>query len=134
LGATIANSMRGLVLCTVGNHRMGFSANEVVTVEAVSGSQSHMDRYTDARRAFGMPTGEGRAVLGEDGASMVVDALEIHQDTVALLGVPFVLTNAFGKSLAGFVQWRELLWPVFKLTPFCAFVNQVSKDRTVTHR
>ena len=104
----------GVVLCRVGQHRLAFPAQQVVTIEAYESSGQH---YPLAHRAYALPSVQtGRALMGEAGDAVVVDALEVHQETLRLLPAPLLMRSAVGGSLQGFARVQEHLWPVLRLS------------------
>src|SRR4051812_43082303 len=101
--------LRGVILCRVGEHRLAFSALDITSVERVAETDG---RYMDARAAFHSQAGQGRALLGDLGASVVVDTMEIHQEGLSMMAVPGILQTSLGESLFGFVTLKDQLWPV----------------------
>jgi hypothetical protein len=109
-----------MVLCRVGPHRMAFAALQVVSVEPVSQGDR---RFTDSRHRLSKPGERGRALHGHQ-ATLVVDSLEILPDAPLVFQVPSLLRLSVGESLAGFIQVKEELWPVFNLEPFARFLGR----------
>jgi hypothetical protein len=114
--------LEGVVLCRVGAHRMAFEAPGVHTILA----PGDMPGAAHARDLFGLARLEGR-LLREGDAALVVDSVEISQETPALRAVPAPLQGAAGGSLLGFLELSEL-WPLFSLRALARFAASRSSD------
>ncbi len=114
------STVAGVVLCRVGEHRLAFPATEVVTIEAYGATP---ERFPQARVAFSLPgAASGRTVLSAEGEAVVVDALEVQQESYPLLLPPVLMRAAVGGSLHGFAQIQQQLWPVLQLGTFSRFL------------
>ncbi len=118
--ATPPERVAGVVLCRVGDHRLAFPALQVVAIEAYVPS----DRgHPQARVAFELPKlPHGRTMLSEKGEAVVVDALEVQQESFPLLPPPTLMQAVLGGSLRGFATIQEQLWPVLELALFSRFL------------
>ena len=119
-GAEGTSRVAGVVLCQVGEHRLAFPASQVVSIEAfIEGAQS----FPQARIAFAMPGAPtGRAMRAESGEAVVVDSVEVQQDTFPLMLPPALMVGAIGGSLRGFASIGQKLWPVLELVTFSRFI------------
>jgi hypothetical protein len=114
----------GLLLCRAGPHRLAFLASHVAAIEA-----SSRISCPQARQAFDLPPAPGRVLMTEEGASLAVDALEVHPEPLALMPPPRLVRGNAGGSLHGFVFAHEELWPVMKLREFSAFLQHSGVSR-----
>jgi hypothetical protein len=112
----------GVVLCRVGGHRLAF---ETPGVQSILGP-GEVPQAAHARDLFGLERLEGR-LLAEGEAALVVDSVEISQETPALRPVPAPLRGAAGGSLLGFLELGEL-WPLFSLPALARFAASRSPD------
>jgi hypothetical protein len=116
------DEIEGLVVCRVGDHRVAFPATAVGSIATWETG----DRPAPmARKAFALPLAPGK-LLVHGGDSLVVDALEIIADPVALLPVPALLLGAVGGALRGFVSVSNALLPLLGLAEFSAFVGGIA--------
>lgn len=111
----VASMLDGMVLSRVGVHRLAFAAPGVDSI--LSPGERVATAY--ARDLFGLARLEGR-LLGEGDEALVVDSVEISQDSAVIRAVPAPLRGAAGGSLLGFVELAEL-WPVFSLRALARF-------------
>lgn len=115
----MADSIDGLVLCQVGEHRLAFRAREVAGIDlwaTLEGGVSY------ARKAWQLPAAPGRLLTQKD-ARVVVDALEICAEPSAALPVPPLLRAAAGGALFAFVLAKGQLWPLLKLPAFARYLE-----------
>ncbi len=103
----MAQLIDGLVLCHVGDHRLAVRAQDVDAFEHDPLGATYVgERFGDD------PTPpEGVRVLRCGAQRLAVDRLDVHGG-VALLPAPPLLSSAFGGGILGFVEVRQLLWPV----------------------
>lgn len=106
-----AARVEGVVLCAVGDAGVAVLAREVSAVEAADGVTPWLGR--DFVLAGGPPAEARLLRAGE--VAVVVDALEVHAESVPLLAVPPALGGA-GRALVGFVEVAGRLWPVVSLS------------------
>lgn len=110
----------GLLLCRAGDHRLAFSAHEVVAVETWQPNEA----YPHARAAFALPADKGRVLISATGDAVGVDKIEVFQEPLPLLAAPAVLASTLGGSLSGFVEARSMLWPVLRVAEFSRYLSE----------
>jgi hypothetical protein len=114
-----------MLLCRAGADRVAFRAHEVATIE----SPSTFGGITgSACQGFGQHAGSERILVAATGESVGVDGLEIDSEPLVLLPAPEVLCRAAGGSLRGFVQARDMLWPVMSLAEFGRYLAPSSRE------
>lgn len=124
----------GLILCRAGDFRLAFPAQQVVSIEVWSPNSEPEERQTPGARrahtraALGLPPSAGKVVVSASGARVVVDALEVFQETLPLLPPPSLLSRGAGGALKGFVSVKEQLFPVFRLGEFFRFLSHGSGE------
>jgi len=109
----------GLLLCRSGGHRLAFPASQVVAVEAYD----PVLQAPDARLAFSLEAGRGRILIAESGEAVIVDEVQVHQETVPLLPPPSIAGAVATTWLQGFIHAREQLWPVLDLPGFSRYLS-----------
>jgi hypothetical protein len=115
----------GLVLCRVGTHRLAFPAQQVASIEL----WTHGGRAAPhARRAFALPEQEGRLLIDDQGAGVVVDTLEIWSERALLVPTPPMLQKGAGGALRGFLPTPEGLWPVLWLSEFSRYLGALPAE------
>jgi hypothetical protein len=75
-----------------------------------------------ARHPFPEHAPRGRVLISLTGDGVVVDAIEVFQEAVALLAAPPLLPRVAGGSLHGFATIRQELWPVLKLAEYSQYL------------
>ncbi len=115
----------GLVLCWVGDFRLAFRAADVVAVEAMPSSS---EMAVMARTAFALPPAPGKMVVPDSGVGVVVDALEVTGEEVSSTLKPPELLARRLAALAGFVELRRELWPVFHLAAFAEMLRDRARE------
>lgn len=103
--------VEGVVLCRVGGDRLAVLAGDVVGVELPDGASPYAGRLFE--RVASIPA--DARLLRHEVAGLVVDALEVHAERLALMRVPEVMKWVVGGALMGFVQAAGSLWPVVSL-------------------
>ncbi len=115
----------GTLLCRAGADRVAFAAHEVATIESpttfggVPGA---------ARAAFGGDPGCERILVAATGEAVGVDALEIDSEPLTVLPAPRLLGQLAGRSLRGFIQVRDELWPLMSLVGFGRFLARSTRE------
>lgn len=112
------SSVRGMLLCHAGPHRLAFHAHEVASI-ALSSTRA----APSARRAFHAPDGASRVLVSASGGAVGVDTLEIEAEPHPVLPAPPVAVAASGGSLQGFVLVQGRLWPLMGLVDFERFLR-----------
>lgn len=112
------DQVSGLVLCRAGEHRLAFLAHQVAEIEIADPTS----RLRSARAAFGLSPQHGRALVAETGDGVVVDSVEVLQETLPLLAAPGIVAGEAGGALKGFVVLRDQLYPVLKLAEFSRYL------------
>lgn len=115
----------GLLLCRCGDNRLAFPAQQVVAVEAFD----PVLEAPHARSAFSLEPARGRTLIAESGESVIVDEVQVHQETMSLLRPPPIARGASSGWLKGFVSAREQLWPVLDLAHFSRFLGDFEQGR-----
>ncbi|NMO14135.1 protein CrdC [Pyxidicoccus fallax] len=111
-------SVRGMLLCHAGPHRLAFHAHEVASITSPEGWAA-----PSARRAFHSPDGAARVLVSAAGGAVGVDTLEIEAEAHPVLPAPAVAVRASGGSLQGFVLVQGKLWPLMGLVDFERFLR-----------
>lgn len=116
---SLGDTVEGVVLCRVGANRLAVLAGEVAAVELPGDAAPYAGRLFDAAAR----TPADARLLRHETSALVVDALEIHAERVALFPVPGVLARGVGGALRGFVQVADALWPVVSLPALVAHLG-----------
>ncbi len=111
-------SVRGMLLCHAGPHRLAFHAHEVASITSPEGRPA-----PSARRAFHSSDGAARVLVSAAGGAVGVDTLEIEAESHPVLPAPAVAVRASGGSLQGFVLVQGKLWPLMGLVDFERFLR-----------
>ena len=115
----------GTLLCRAGAHRVAFAAHEVATIESPA---TFGGRAGAARQAFDGTTGCERILVAATGEAVGVDALEINPEPLTLLPASRMLGQLAGRSLRGFIQVRDELWPLMALAAFGRFLALSARE------
>lgn len=118
---TSRGRVAGLVLCRVAEHRLAFPAEQVTIVR----SWTEDDREAPhARTAYELPAARGRVLSCDDGRAVVVDSIEVWQESVPLLAVPGLVPQKVARYMAGFAEVESALWPVLQLRAFSIYLSE----------
>lgn len=118
----------GLLLCRAGGNRLAFPAQQVVAVEAFD----PVLEAPHARLAFAQRADRGRTLIAESGEALIVDEVQVLQETVTLLPSPPIAGRGNAGWLRGFVSIQDTLWPVLELAAFSHFLTGVAAAEGLT--
>ena len=121
---TAGEQISGVLLCRAGGRRLAFPAMQVAAVE----SWLEGEALPHARHPFPEHAARGRVLISLTGDGVVVDAIEVFQETVALLPAPPLLERGVGGSLQGFASIRQELWPVVRLAEFSQYLSMLEGE------
>ncbi len=113
-----SQQISGVLLCRAGGRRIAFPASQVAAVEAWREGEP----LPHARHPFPQHGPRGRVLISLTGDGVVVDAIEVFQEPVALMDAPPLLPRVAGGSLQGFATIRQELWPVLRLVEYSQYL------------
>jgi hypothetical protein len=61
-------------------------------------------------------------LISAEGDAVAVDAIEVLQESVAVMPLPALLARPLGSFVAGFVTARQELWPVLRVAEFSKYL------------
>ena len=122
--ASDPEQIAGVLLCRAGGRRLAFPASQVAAVEAWMEGEP----LPHARHPFVEHAPRGRVLISLTGDGVVVDAIEVFPEPVAVLPAPPMLAREAGGSLSGFAAIRQELWPVLKLAEFSLYLSTLEGE------